>query len=460
MALLLVVVLVAPTVVSGATFDPHKATEFRRGTITKPANGLTVVAIQGFHLGNESTTKKPARLVAFGPRGHVRWVYDGKNIGARWFYDVDPEPDGTLFVVATNPNGTLAVKLDTHTLKPIWVEKLPFKDTHDIDLIDDTHLLVANMRAYNASTGLNDDRILIWNRTSHSIQWQWLFRNHYPQLKNTDTSIGRGGTWTDDWTHVNDVDRVAPGKYLVSVRNFDQVILIDKQTGNITLRLGHNGDYGIMAEQHNPEYLTSRSGKPTILLADSENDRIVEYEHEPNGTWKRTWTLQGSLSWPRDADRLPNGDTLIVDTLNQRVIEVTPTGQIVWEVYCPWGPYDVERIPYGDEPQGPTIADMNATGTYTVHGSAGLTPGTGDRLTFADRVVATFSGTPLSGPARTFATRWSHITPWIYPVWMTGWDFLFLVVAGLVVLGWAGTEAVLARATILARLEDLLVDRW
>jgi hypothetical protein len=449
-----VLLLIAPTVASGLTHDPSEATEFRRGTVTEPAEGLTVVAIQGFHFEGQGATKKPARLAAFGPRGELQWVYNGSDVGAQWFYDVDPLPDGNLLVTATNPTGTIVLSLDPATREPVWVERLPYQDTHDIDQLDEHRLLVANMRNYNETTDTNHDRILIYNRTADEVEWEWQFREHYPELLDETTASGRGGVRTDDWTHVNDVDEIEPGTYLVSPRNFDQVIVVDRDTGEITEQLGREGDHDVMFEQHNPMYLESEDGAPTILVADSEQDRVVEYERTADG-WQRTWRLTGSLSWPRDADRLPNGNTLIVDSLNHRVVEVTPEGEVVWEVYTPWGPYDVERVPLGDEPGGPTIADQGGPDQASVYGGAGLVPGTGGRASFAGTLLATFDDTVLEGPATQFARQWAHVTPWIYPVWMTGWDFALLVAAALVVLGWGVAELVLARGRIVARVRQL-----
>ncbi|HHX77017.1 MAG TPA: hypothetical protein GX697_01515, partial [Firmicutes bacterium] len=47
------------------------------------------------------------------------------------------------------------------------------------------------------------------------------------------------------------------------------------------------------------------------------------------------------------ADRLPNGNTLITETIRGRVIEVTPDREIVWEFLNPGGPvFRVHRYPY------------------------------------------------------------------------------------------------------------------
>ncbi|ERG90009.1 MAG: hypothetical protein J07HQW1_00022, partial [Haloquadratum walsbyi J07HQW1] len=85
-------------------------------------------------------------------------------------------------------------------------------------------------------------------------------------------------------------------------------------------------------------------------------NRIVEYQRV-NNTWLRTWTWgEGLLSWPRDADRLPNGNTLITDSNGGRVIEVNKQGNIVWSVEMTT-PYEAERLGTGDESSGGQSAD-------------------------------------------------------------------------------------------------------
>ena len=52
-----------------------------------------------------------------------------------------------------------------------------------------------------------------------------------------------------------DVDKVGDGEYLVSLRNFDQAIVVNRSTDAIDMRLGSDDDYAILDEQHNPDYL-------------------------------------------------------------------------------------------------------------------------------------------------------------------------------------------------------------
>jgi len=330
------------------------------GTIDRPAEGVTVVSIQGAMGGNKTT----ARQIAYGPEGEVVWTNDAGDRGVVWSYDVDPMANGHLFVTATKPGRTLLYELDPETNERVWSEDLNLLDTHDADPIGDDRILIANMRNYDESARENEDRILIYDRSSDEVVWEWRFADHYPE------SVG--GNYEDDWTHVNDVDRIAPGRYLVSPRNFDQAIVVDRSTGDVDLQLGADGETDVLNQQHNPDYLETAGGEPTMLVGDSENNRVVEYT-KTNGSWTRTWAVgnRSTLRWPRDADRLPSGNTLITDSRNHRVLEVTPTGEVVWEVYTPWLPYDAERVRWGDGSRGPTVADQNATGDPPLRGSAG-----------------------------------------------------------------------------------------
>jgi PGF-CTERM protein len=336
------------------------------------ANGITVVSVQGARF-QPKNTKEPARLVAFGPRGEVIWVHDSNDDpGVVWSYDIDPLGNGNIFVTATRRGTTLLYELDTTTGETVWERELPFTDTHDADPINRTHVAIANMRNYDEESGKNNDRILIYDLEDGEIDWEWRFRPHY------DRSVG--GNYEEDWTHVNDIDKVGDS-FLISPRNFDQALLVNKTSGEIDLKLGSDGNHDILHQQHNPDYLESRDGNPTFLVADSENDRIVEYEHA-DGEWTRTWNVGSSdtLSWPRDADRLRNGHTLIGDSRNHRVMEVTPRGEVVWEIYSPWLVYDVERIPVGGfdsdayadlgSSRGPTMADLGGTGDYDLSNAA------------------------------------------------------------------------------------------
>jgi hypothetical protein len=447
--LLLIMSLLVPSAVSALTYDSSD-TDLQRGTIEEPAGGTTVISIQGFKWAGQTGEKKPARIVGVGPRGEVEWIHNGGDLDVTWFYDVDPLDNGNLFVSGTANGASTVYEYDPEADEVVWKQRFEgVHDTHDADLINNgTEILVANMRNYNPDKEVNEDRIFIYDREQGEITWEWQFEKQ----TNWTPDMGKkyaGEPPKNDWTHVNDVDKIADGQYLISPRNMDQVMVINRSTKDIDLKLGEEDNYSIMHEQHNPDYHESEDGNPTITVADSEADRIVEYEKR-DGKWVRTWELGSSqdFNWPRDADRLPNGNTLVTDSNNQRVIEVTPEGEIVWEFYAPWAPYDAARVQLEEESSGPTIADQNAEGQYDVTGSAGLTPGTGDRLTFSQWVSASFAGTPIDDQMNWFSNRWSKIAPWVRPVWMGPWDFVGVVLATLLALGWLLGELIYNRKRI------------
>ena len=65
-----------------------------------------------------------------------------------------------------------------------------------------------------------------------------------------------------------------------------------------------------------------------------------------------------------DADRLANGNTLIVESANKRIIEVTPKGKVVWELKGLKHPIDADRLPNGHTlvAQRKEIAEYDAKG--------------------------------------------------------------------------------------------------
>ncbi|MHA1506640.1 MAG: aryl-sulfate sulfotransferase [Candidatus Asgardarchaeia archaeon] len=167
-----------------------------------------------------------------------------------------------------------------------------------------------------------NDRVIEVDRDGN-IVWCWDASDYFP-----DPGI-------EDWTHVNDADRLPNGNTLISLRNFDMIIEVDRD-GNIVWSYGVTGNYSILRHQHNPDPLPD--GR--IIISDSENNRIVEIDK--NGTV--LWEYRGELLWPRDADVLPNDHVLITDSANGRVIEIDREGNIVWEYSDLFLPYEADRL--------------------------------------------------------------------------------------------------------------------
>jgi hypothetical protein len=422
----LVVVLFLSSAMLTVAYEPP---ELGAGEVDSPANGTTVVTSQGWNAGSHSLPGRPARLAAINPDGSVNWTHDGPDDRRNWFYDVDPLPNGNLLVLNPVSETTVVYEFDPDTRERVWTERFDSPDIHDIDRINGDELLVAGINYEVPSR----DRVFIYNRTTGETTWNWSFREHYPNDLD-------GSADSEDWTHVNDVDQIREGEFLVSVRNFDQVIAINRSTKDIDLRLGEDDDHDTMYEQHNPQYLETNNGTPTILIADSENARVVEYERvggpPGEGDWEQVWSVSNGLAWPRDADRLPNGNTLIVDSMNHRVIEVTPEGEIVWETIVPWGTYDAERVRLGDEGEmvydgpgdAPTMRDLGTEGAYELHSGGSGSVG------WLSPVPAVVSAVPVPESVTEAAKRFNHLAPWGTPTWMPTWSALLLIVALLILI--------------------------
>jgi len=190
-------------------------------------------------------------------------------------------------------------------------------EVHDVDRLANGETAIVDMGNDRAFTVDQDGEITWeWDAVEHLGEGS-AFREEYggPERQGPES----------DWTHMNDIDYVADGYFQLSIRNFDVTIWVDPETDDIVRVFGEPGNHDVMKEQHNPQWLPERG---TLLVADSENDRVVEVR---DGEVVWAFGGPGLLSWPRDADRLPNGNTLITDTYNNRVIEVTPQGDVVWE---------------------------------------------------------------------------------------------------------------------------------
>jgi hypothetical protein len=255
-------------------------------------------------------------------------------------------------------------------------------EVHDVNRLPSGEFLLTDMEY---------ERILTV-APNGTVTWQWNASQRYDAPPDPTQA---------DWLHINDVDPIGSGRYMVSVRNANQILVVERGEGVVSVinedepnssdascRRRENrladydndsngdilcGDPTVIRKQHNPQYL----GSGAVLVADSENDRVVEL-HEQDGNWTVAWGVDSAngvqFNWPRDADRLPNGNTLITDTRNNRIVEVTPNGTAVWSVETGRWPYEADRLPYGELLGGERIDRMNATGDASVRGNEAVLP--------------------------------------------------------------------------------------
>ena len=374
--ILLVLCVLAPiysyTTTASTTFEQHlnKTGVTTNQPIVQPRDHITVIATDSNSWLGKSQDGPRARseLVAFNPNGSVLYYNDthtrywdvdqvsgtkatveyayANNINAskcptQWNYSAHAVDKKTWnrYLHARNTksctrDGFERVNLTTGNVTPIWSQITPGKEAtryHDIDRINSSRIVVADIYL---------DRVFVVNTKTNHIVWTWNPSSHY----STNNS---GGPYPDDWTHINDVDVLPDGRIMVSVRNQDQVVFLTKHGKLIKNQtLGKVGNRSILYAQHNPDYIPKKNGGPAVIIADSDNNRLVEYQRV-NGSWHRTWKWRDArMQWPRDADRLPNGHTLVTDSNGNRVFEINKQGKVVWNVNIAF-PYEAERLNTG-----------------------------------------------------------------------------------------------------------------
>ncbi|WP_122088168.1 arylsulfotransferase family protein [Halalkalicoccus subterraneus] len=297
---------------------------------------------------------------------------------------------------------------------------------HDADRIGEDRFLVADIHA---------DQVYVLNVETGLIEWTWDAQADYP--------VEGGGSYPTDWTHINDVEYVEDeghelnGTVMVSMRNQDQVVFVDPDEGVLEdWTLGSDDEYDVLFEQHNPDYIPTDNGGPAITVADSEHGNVEEYQRE-DGEWTQTWEWSdGQMQWPRDADRLPNGNTLVTDSHGNRVMELNPEGEIVWEVASTM-PYEAERLETGDESTGGESAQQLGYESRTADESADES--SGDGFSPLDPLIGLFDriGAVIES---LLPHRITNGILFVSPVWMGTAHFAAIGVGLLTLLVWIGSE--------------------
>ena len=168
--------------------------------------------------------------------------------------------------------------------------------------------------------------------------WDW----HAYQHLDLEEDIITPGEPRHEWSHGNTIVPLEGDRVLASFRNISTVLMIDKQSGEITWKVG----WDVISRQHDPSLLPNGN----ILLFDNgerrKNDvrifsRVVEIDP---GTNEIVWEYRDNpyfnfySSRISGARRMPNGNTLITEGMFGRMFQVTPEGEVVWEYINPYFP--------------------------------------------------------------------------------------------------------------------------
>jgi hypothetical protein len=304
-----------------------------------------------------------ATVVVIDAQGRYRWYHEAGVLYESPEAEVMPVAQGV--VLGNLRSDSQVVSWEGETL---W--RLDTRSHHDMRLspFAADHVLFLGHGPATCPYGGQEHTAVEMDMLTHEIVWEWWICDHWtPRMD----YVG--------WAHLNTIEPV-PGEraVLLSSRNQDALFKVDRDTGDVEWVLGRDGDFAMdpadhFLRQHAPEIQPDG----TILLFDN-GLRTSEATHDELEARTFSRVLQIELSFDSgggpdraevvweyvdpeifaysrsEADRLPNGNTLIhfCYVLPDRHVvlrEVTHEKEIVWNVSTPGGvaSYRAERFdPY------------------------------------------------------------------------------------------------------------------
>ncbi len=258
-------------------------------------------------LADNHNLERP-RIIEVNMLGEILWQYlvppslkQFTNPG----FDVEPLPDSNVLFVLPR-NGIYEVNRKGEV---VWSYQNS-KVSHDADRLPNGNTLVA----FGAMDQAADAQVKEINPDGR-IVWEWYARDHFYKPPYKDI-------FDEGWTHTNAVSRLPNGNTLISLRNFNFVIEVDPE-GEVVRTIGE----GLFSSQHDPEILPNGNMIVVLQYRDRPH-RAVEIDLK---TGQPIWEFaisERNNTPVRDANRLPNGNTLITGATS--IMEVTLKGDVVW----------------------------------------------------------------------------------------------------------------------------------
>jgi hypothetical protein len=122
------------------------------------------------------------------------------------------------------------------------------------------------------------------------------------------------------------------GNVLITDQANERIIEVTRGK-QIVWQYGTTGVSGMGRNQLNNPNSAELLPDGNILIADENNNRAIEVTHDNAHKIVATLTVGGTASGVAFASRLPNGNTLLTDSNNFRIVEVNSKDQIVWQYF-------------------------------------------------------------------------------------------------------------------------------
>jgi hypothetical protein len=248
------------------------------------------------------------RIIEVNMLGEIIWEYpvppnlkQYTNPG----FDVELLSDGHILYVLP---GKGVYEID-RSGKVVW-QYLTSRISHDADRLPNGNTIFV----CGNDDQKNDAQVVEVNYKGE-IVWKWYAKDYYDKAP-------YNSIYNEGWTHTNAVSRLPNGNTLISPRNFNFMVEIAPD-GKVVATYGE----GIFQAQHDPALLANGN----ILLANHDRPhRAIEFDPKTGQVVWQSAGFEQSATPVRDANRLPNDNTLI--TCSNKIVEVTADGEIVWQM--------------------------------------------------------------------------------------------------------------------------------
>ena len=173
--------------------------------------------------------------------------------------------------------------------------------------------------------------------------WEWRVWDH---LDTASHPITLPSDTRAEWTHGNAVVELPDGDILLSMRDISTIVRINRQTDEIDWEFGPpplsgahavnplaNGN--LLIFDNGPYRVDQATVAPTAALF----SRVIEVDPTTNTiVWKYQEPASPNFfsALISNAQRLPNGNTLVNEGQFGRIFEVSPDGDVVWEYVNPY----------------------------------------------------------------------------------------------------------------------------
>ena len=319
------------------------------------------------------------------PNGVVILVDLAGTVTHKWYNpiagerlsQVEPLANGHLLCGSSPPgsNITTVLELDWEG-EAVWTYRLPAGlgyIHHDIERLPNgnTLLLCAQTMIVPSISPIPViDDFLIEVSPAGTVVWSWFTYQHFNEFGFDTTAKQLISAQGGAWAHTNSADPLPPsrhtssalraGNIVLSHRNTNIIFIIDRTTGAVVwkthtknnLTQGQHAPYMIPADLKGAgNILVFDNGAATgypltgrtntgrqnsfsrVLEIDPSNTGIQwDYDASKGGVFSRLF-FSDIVS---NAQRLPNGNTLICSGVRGRIFEVTRAGETVWEYMSPF----------------------------------------------------------------------------------------------------------------------------